>query len=360
MRMNGLRCRSPTMTMRRMRHQSSALGSTHRRTGGPCEHSARCQMWRESNPRTVNQLKEFLYQTGFDYDSLREDDFQDYVQMLIRETYTIDQIATERQYNRAGEVCAFWLLDGATISRTTDAGAFARGVRFVQRVQDQIIEEYKDNLIFDYKYKRADFRYRGYGYSPIEMATDVITTLLFGYRYIQDQLVRGRVHKRIHTLELPRFGGQVWACVFRDTPVLRLILHRRSVFKAESRRREPCPPSMDSEPPGSASSGVRIPLKPDLLSSGCRRPLSGLSTRARRRSPRDQPHGRLWVTPAALRTDSFTPDLDSMAGLELCCCGADGVRGLPSRSHPSTSTHTGQVSCTATPSDDAECCTIPR
>jgi hypothetical protein len=33
-------------------------------------------------------------------------------------------------------------------------------------------------------------------------------------------------------LELPRFGGQVRACVLVDTPVLRFILDRRSTFKA--------------------------------------------------------------------------------------------------------------------------------
>jgi len=34
-------------------------------------------------------------------------------------------------------------------------------------------------------------------------------------------------------LDLPRFGGQVWACVFVDTPVPRFILDGRSTFRAE-------------------------------------------------------------------------------------------------------------------------------
>ena len=41
-----------------------------------------------------------------------------------------------------------------------------------------------------------------------------------------DQAHRGR-------MDLPRFGGQVWACVFVDTPVPRFILDGRSTFRAE-------------------------------------------------------------------------------------------------------------------------------
>ena len=68
----------------------------------------------------IYALAEFIEQTGFAYDPEREDDFMDYIQMLIRETLVIDQIATEIQYNRIGEACSFWLLDGATIARVTE------------------------------------------------------------------------------------------------------------------------------------------------------------------------------------------------------------------------------------------------
>lgn len=150
----------------------------------------------EHKDSEVDELVHFVDRTGFDYDPEREDDFMDYVGMMIRELLVIDQVATEIQFNRIGDARAFWLLDGATISRVTDESDFARGVRYVQQIDVKIYNEYTaDMLIFDYKFKRADIRYRGYGYSPVEQAIDIITTLLFGYNYIRDQLIRDRVPK---------------------------------------------------------------------------------------------------------------------------------------------------------------------
>jgi len=150
------------------------------------------------------KLSEFLSQTGVNYDSLREDDFADYLEMVTRETLTIDQIGTEIQRNRAGEVMAFWLLDGATLKRLDPKDYEAenkdlhitKDTRFCQMVDQKLMNVYTDeDLIFDYKNKRADIRYRGFGYSPVEQCVDIITTLLFGYNYARDQLMRDRVPK---------------------------------------------------------------------------------------------------------------------------------------------------------------------
>jgi len=142
----------------------------------------------------IDELVKFFEETGFDYDPEREDDLQDYIGMMVRELLVVDQIATEMQFNRLGDVRAFWALDGATIARVTEESDFARGVRFVQTIDQKIYNEFTgDMLIFDYKYKRADIRYRGFGYSPVEQAIDIITTLLFGYNYMRDQLVRDKV-----------------------------------------------------------------------------------------------------------------------------------------------------------------------
>jgi hypothetical protein len=150
----------------------------------------------EINQNEVIQLSTFIEQTGFDFDAEREDDFADYASMIVRDIYEIDQIATEIQKNRLGEVAAFWGLDGASIMRVGDEKRFGRGVRYVQMIEDKIYMEYKsEDIIFDYRFKRSDLKYRGYGYSPVEQAIDVITTLLFGYNYIRDQLMKDKVPK---------------------------------------------------------------------------------------------------------------------------------------------------------------------
>jgi Phage portal protein len=150
----------------------------------------------ESDDNEIMQLTTFVEQTGFRPDDEREDDFADYVEMLVRDVYEIDQISTEIQRNRLGEPIAFWGLDGATIFRVGDEARFSKGIRYVQMIEDKIYNEYEaKDLIFDYRYKRSDINHRGYGYSPLEQAIDVVTTLLFGYNYIRDQLMRDRMPK---------------------------------------------------------------------------------------------------------------------------------------------------------------------
>ena len=116
--------------------------------------------------------------------------------MFIRDTFEIDQVATEVLRNRKGEAVGFLGLDGATIKRTDENGEFGEKIKFVQEIDQRIENKYThDMLIFDYLNKRSDIRYRGYGYSYVEMAVDIITTLLFGYQYAQDQLTKSKIPK---------------------------------------------------------------------------------------------------------------------------------------------------------------------
>ncbi|KKK80738.1 hypothetical protein LCGC14_2820480, partial [marine sediment metagenome] len=124
----------------------------------------------KSNDKRAEEITEFVNQTGFIYDPFREDDFIDFGKMLMREMLTIDQVAIELQRNRKGEIAAFWLIDGATIRRTTMKGYEGKKkIQFVQLLEEQVVAEYtKEELIFDYMYKRVAIPHRGYGYSLLE------------------------------------------------------------------------------------------------------------------------------------------------------------------------------------------------
>ena len=143
----------------------------------------------------IKEIGKFLEQTGFSFSSDREDDFMDYVQLITREVLSIDQVATEVQYNRMGEAAAFVAVDGSSIHRTDPVRSpYPKDIKYVQIIDSKVYGQYTDNnLIFDYKNKRADLRFRGFGYSPVEMAIDVITTLLFGYQYTRDQFIKDRI-----------------------------------------------------------------------------------------------------------------------------------------------------------------------
>ena len=152
----------------------------------------------ESVSDDLEMLTTFFEKTGFQDDSDREDDFSDYCQMLVREVFTVDQVATEVQYNRRGEPIAFQILDGCTVKRldpeSKDYQEEFDGFTFAQDIDDKLMQLYTtDTMIFDYQYKRAELRYRGYGYSPVEQCIDLITTLLFGHTYSRDQFIKNKV-----------------------------------------------------------------------------------------------------------------------------------------------------------------------
>jgi hypothetical protein len=153
--------------------------------------------------KRAEELEEFFHKTGYDKDPEREDDFIDYSKMQVREVLTIDQIAVELQKTRSGEVGAFWLIDGATISRCTSRGYEENpDLAYVQEIRSQIMAAYtRDELVFDCMFKRVDLRHRGYGYSPLEQAVDLVTALILGISHNRDQFTKDKVPKGFIALQ---------------------------------------------------------------------------------------------------------------------------------------------------------------
>ncbi len=157
----------------------------------------------KSNDKRADELTEFIFQTGFEYDSNREDDFVDFGKMLIREVLTIDQVAVELQRNRRGEVAAYWFVDGATVSRAVDTGYQGnKNISFVQELEGKVVATYtNEDMVFDYMFKRADLKYRGFGYSLLEQGVDLVTTLISGISYNRDLFLRDKIPKGFIALQ---------------------------------------------------------------------------------------------------------------------------------------------------------------
>lgn len=146
----------------------------------------------------IDKLCLYFEKTGLNTDPEREDDFGDFVRMLVREVFTIDQAAIELQYNMRGNPIAYWLVDGATIKRLNPESEEYKpeyeGYSYAQVIEDEVKALYTyDSMILDYQYKRADLVYRGYGYSPVEQCIDLITTLLFGHVFSRDQFIKNKI-----------------------------------------------------------------------------------------------------------------------------------------------------------------------
>jgi hypothetical protein len=143
-------------------------------------------------------IEHFLLHTGFKDDLDRDDDFVKYCTKIIRDILEIDQIATEIQYTRIGKPHAFWAIDAATIERVLP-GQYNNPANFkYAQVIDGIPYAFytKDQLIFDYQNPRTDLDYSFYGYSYVEQAIDLITSVIntFAYNagfFTENKLPRG-------------------------------------------------------------------------------------------------------------------------------------------------------------------------
>jgi hypothetical protein len=150
------------------------------------------------------EVRRFLMQTGTVDDPDREDDLSDAAQFIIRDILTFDQCAIELQrkkrnlHAKAGDVVAWWVLDGRTVKRIDFASpAYEKGYRYVQcdeRTKPVAIFR-PHELIFDYMNKRAGLRQRGYGYSYIEQALELVTTFLYGMTYNRDLFQKEKIPK---------------------------------------------------------------------------------------------------------------------------------------------------------------------
>ena len=66
--------------------------------------------------KKCDAIRDFIVSTG-NYKDPGRDNFVTYCTKILRDELTLDQIATEIQYNKKGEPVAFFAVDAATIER---------------------------------------------------------------------------------------------------------------------------------------------------------------------------------------------------------------------------------------------------
>ncbi len=147
--------------------------------------------------QAIKYLEQFILNTG-EKDSEREDNLVIFGSKLVRDLLTLDQITTEMQRTKAGNMYAFWSVDPATIFRVNEEGYEGDDqIRFIQEVEMQVTAKYTAfDLIFNYQNARTDIDYAGYGYSSTEQAIELITGLIntFAFNasaFTEDYLPRG-------------------------------------------------------------------------------------------------------------------------------------------------------------------------
>ncbi len=151
----------------------------------------------EEEKKIARELEDFFLKTGDANDSSRTDDLDKYVSKIVRDICQLDQISTEIQRTRSGEVCAFWAIDPATIEVALPMSAEQTGIKYAQVVDNVPYAYYgNDDLVFDCLNPRTDIERSGYGYSIVEQVIDLITssinTFMFNAGFFtENKLPRG-------------------------------------------------------------------------------------------------------------------------------------------------------------------------
>jgi hypothetical protein len=151
----------------------------------------------EAEKKVAKELEHFLLKTGDVEEDNREDDLDKYATKIIRDLCQLDQIATELQQTRGGDLCAFWAIDAGTIEVALPSSENETGIKYVQVIHNIPYAEYsRKDLIFDCINPRTDIEKAGYGYSIVEQAIDLVTsainTFMFNAGFFQEnKLPRG-------------------------------------------------------------------------------------------------------------------------------------------------------------------------
>lgn len=145
--------------------------------------------------KEAERIRDFMVSTGNYVDPSR-DDLVKYAVKLLRDELTLDQIATEIQYNKKGEPVAFFAVDAATIERVIPEKENETEFRYLQIVDGMPAAGYTmDNMIFDFENPRTDIYHSMYGYSLVEQAVDLITSEINTFVYNAGNFTENKLPK---------------------------------------------------------------------------------------------------------------------------------------------------------------------
>lgn len=154
-----------------------------------------------SNDKEAKAITNFILKTG-SYTDTERDSFVKFGTRLVRDLLTLDQIATEIQYNKKNEPVAFFAVDSATIEKvlhddtTKDESEEDKDVKYIQVVNGIVTAAYKsDEMLFDYENPRTDIYHSQYGFSYVEQAVDLITTVINAFMYNAGNFTENKLPK---------------------------------------------------------------------------------------------------------------------------------------------------------------------
>lgn len=149
----------------------------------------------QKNDKERDRIRDFIVNCG-NYEDTDRDNFEKYCCKIIRDDITLDQIATELQYQKDGKPCAFFAVDAATIEKVIPEDKNKTEWRYMQIVEGMPAAAYTpDTMIFDFQNPRTDIHHSQYGYSYVEQAIDLITNVINTFIYNSGNFTENKLPK---------------------------------------------------------------------------------------------------------------------------------------------------------------------
>lgn len=149
----------------------------------------------------IQEIEEAILRTGFIPNKKRKDNFNMFLRRIIRDSLTLDALTFELVYNRKGEVCEWWAIDGATVELVLDQtpsyveiptyqpvtpkGMMDAGdIVYVQRLNSIVTAEWtEDELAYAIRNPRTDVLFSLFGLSELEVLVETVTAILNAEHY---------------------------------------------------------------------------------------------------------------------------------------------------------------------------------
>ena len=153
------------------------------------------------------ELERMLETTGFLLPNERpsdRDSFKAFVKKAVRDIIIYDQWCWEKIRDRRGRISRFVALPSETIRPAvvdvehSDPAELRDRVSHVQIFENTVIAEFSpDDIAWCVMNPRSDIRVNGFGFSPIEQLTNIVTSWLFGLEYNSRFFTQGSAIKGI-------------------------------------------------------------------------------------------------------------------------------------------------------------------
>lgn len=149
----------------------------------------------QKNDKIRDEIRDFILHTG-NYEDTERDDFTKYCVKIVRDLLTLDQISTEMQYRKDGRPCAFFAVDAGTVEKVIPEDKTNTIYTYMQVVDGMPAAGYtSDTMIFDYENPRTDIHHSQYGYSYVEQAIDLITSVINTFSYNAGNFTENKLPK---------------------------------------------------------------------------------------------------------------------------------------------------------------------